>query len=132
MSKRVLTTESGAPVADNQNSASAGIGGPLLLQDQHLLEKLARFNRERIPERVVHARGFGAYGYFEVTDDVTGFTHADFLSAVGKRTELFLRFSTVADSLDGADAVRDPRGFAVKFSTGKGNYAIRRGASPHA
>ena len=74
MSKRVLTTESGAPVADNQNSASAGIGGPLLLQDQHLLEKLARFNRERIPERVVHARGSGAYGYFEVTDDVTGFT----------------------------------------------------------
>ena len=72
MSKRVLTTESGAPVADNQNSATAGVGGPLLLQDQHLLEKLARFNRERIPERVVHARGSGAYGYFEVTDDVTG------------------------------------------------------------
>ncbi|CAM5245145.1 catalase [Streptomyces californicus] len=83
MAKRVLTTESGAPVADNQNSASAGLGGPLLLQDQHLLEKLARFNRERIPERVVHARGSGAYGYFEVTDDVTGFTRADFLSEVG-------------------------------------------------
>ena len=88
MSKRVLTTESGAPVADNQNSATAGVGGPLLLQDQHLLEKLARFNRERIPERVVHARGSGAYGYFEVTDDVTGFTHADFLDTVGKRTEI--------------------------------------------
>ncbi|WP_405951525.1 catalase [Streptomyces prunicolor] len=124
MSKRVLTTESGAPVADNQNSASAGIGGPLLLQDQHLLEKLARFNRERIPERVVHARGSGAYGYFEVTDDVTDFTHADFLSTVGKRTELFLRFSTVADSLGGADAVRDPRGFAVKFYTEQGNYDL--------
>ncbi|MEV5529589.1 catalase [Streptomyces prunicolor] len=124
MSKRVLTTESGAPVADNQNSASAGIGGPLLLQDQHLLEKLARFNRERIPERVVHARGSGAYGYFEVTDDVTDFTHADFLSAVGKRTEVFLRFSTVADSLGGADAVRDPRGFAVKFYTEQGNYDL--------
>ncbi|MBY8340615.1 catalase [Streptomyces spinosirectus] len=124
MSQRVLTTESGAPVADNQNSASAGIGGPLLLQDQHLLEKLARFNRERIPERVVHARGSGAYGHFEVTDDVTGFTHADFLSEVGRRTEVFVRFSTVADSLGGADAVRDPRGFAVKFYTQQGNYDL--------
>ncbi|MFE3325724.1 catalase [Streptomyces sp. NPDC059176] len=124
MTQRVLTTESGAPVADNQNSAAAGVGGPLLLQDQHLLEKLARFNRERIPERVVHARGSGAYGYFEVTDDVTGFTGADFLNAIGKRTEVFLRFSTVADSLGGADAVRDPRGFAVKFYTEEGNYDL--------
>ncbi|WP_405913697.1 catalase [Streptomyces sp. NBC_00963] len=124
MSKRVLTTESGAPVADNQNSATAGVGGPILLQDQHLLEKLARFNRERIPERVVHARGSGAYGYFEVTDDVTGFTHADFLSSVGKRTETFIRFSTVADSLGGSDAVRDPRGFALKFYTDEGNYDL--------
>ncbi|MBY8839838.1 MULTISPECIES: catalase [unclassified Streptomyces] len=124
MSKRVLTTESGAPVADNQNSASAGVGGPLLIQDQQLLEKLARFNRERIPERVVHARGSGAYGHFEVTDDVTGFTHADFLSEIGKRTEVFLRFSTVADSLGGADAVRDPRGFALKFYTEEGNYDL--------
>ncbi|MFE2291451.1 catalase [Streptomyces sp. NPDC059452] len=124
MAKRVLTTESGAPVADNQNSATAGVGGPILLQDQHLLEKLGRFNRERIPERVVHARGSGAYGYFEVTDDVTGFTRADFLSEVGKRTETFLRFSTVADSLGGADAVRDPRGFALKFYTNEGNYDL--------
>ncbi|MDJ0462592.1 catalase [Streptomyces sp. H27-C3] len=124
MSKRVLTTESGAPVADNQNSASAGLGGPLLLQDQHLLEKLARFNRERIPERVVHARGSGAYGYFEVTDDVTGFTRANFLGEVGKRTETFIRFSTVADNLGGADAVRDPRGFALKFYTEEGNYDL--------
>ncbi|MET9436811.1 catalase [Streptomyces sp. NPDC006551] len=124
MSKRVLTTESGAPVADNQNSATAGVGGPILLQDQHLLEKLARFNRERIPERVVHARGSGAYGYFEVTDDVTGFTKAAFLSEVGKRTETFIRFSTVADSLGGADAVRDPRGFALKFYTEEGNYDL--------
>ncbi|WP_392839908.1 catalase [Streptomyces sp. LN500] len=124
MTQRVLTTESGAPVADNQNSAAAGVGGPILLQDQHLLEKLARFNRERIPERVVHARGSGAYGYFEVTDDVTGFTRADFLSAVGKRTETFIRFSTVADSLGGADAVRDPRGFALKFYTDEGNYDL--------
>ncbi|MEV5730895.1 MULTISPECIES: catalase [Streptomyces] len=124
MSKRVLTTESGAPVADNQNSASAGVGGPLLIQDQQLLEKLARFNRERIPERVVHARGSGAYGYFEVTDDVTGYTHADFLKNIGRRTEVFVRFSTVADSLGGADAVRDPRGFAVKFYTEEGNYDL--------
>ncbi|MFE3519675.1 catalase [Streptomyces sp. NPDC059166] len=124
MSQRVLTTESGAPVADNQNSATAGAGGPILVQDQHLLEKLARFNRERIPERVVHARGSGAYGYFEVTDDVTGFTSADFLSEVGRRTETFIRFSTVADSLGGADAVRDPRGFALKFYTNEGNYDL--------
>ncbi|WP_326700751.1 catalase [Streptomyces sp. NBC_01754] len=124
MSQRVLTTESGAPVADNQNSATAGAGGPLLIQDQHLLEKLARFNRERVPERVVHARGSGAYGYFEVTDDVTGWTRADFLSGVGRRTETFIRFSTVADSLGGADAVRDPRGFALKFYTDEGNYDL--------
>ncbi len=124
MSKRVLTTESGAPVADNQNSASAGVGGPLLLQDQHLLEKLARFNRERIPERVVHARGSGAYGHFTVTDDVSDLTSAAFLNTVGKRTELFTRFSTVADNLGGADAVRDPRGFAVKFYTEEGNYDL--------
>ncbi|MDT9682785.1 catalase [Streptomyces sp. TRM76323] len=124
MEKRVLTTESGAPVADNQNSATAGIGGPLLIQDQHLIEKLARFNRERIPERVVHARGSGAYGHFEVTDDVTAYTKAAFLSEVGKRTELFARFSTVADSLGGADAVRDPRGFALKFYTEEGNYDL--------
>ncbi len=96
MSKRTLTTESGAPVADNQNSATAGVGGPLLVQDQQLLEKLARFNRERIPERVVHARGSAAYGYFEVTDDVTAYTSAAFLNTVGKKTETFLRFSTVA------------------------------------
>src|SRR6476661_4975403 len=129
MSKRVLTartltTESGAPVADNQNSASAGIGGPLLLQDQHLLEKLARFNRERIPERVVHARGSGAYGYFEVTADLTRFTQAHFLAEPGRRTEVFARFSTVAGNLGAADAVRDPRGFALKFYTEEGNYDL--------
>lgn len=123
-SRPILTTESGAPVADNQHSQSAGAGGPLLIQDQHLLEKLARFNRERIPERVVHARGSGAYGTFEVTHDVTGHTHAAFLAAVGKKTEVFLRFSTVADNLGGADAVRDPRGFALKFYTDEGNYDL--------
>jgi len=119
-----LTTESGAQVADNQHSQTAGPGGPLLLQDQHLLEKLAHFNRERIPERVVHARGSGAYGHFEVTQDVTPYTRARFLSEIGKTTEVFARFSTVAGSRGSADAVRDPRGFAVKFYTEDGNYDL--------
>ncbi|MET7302417.1 catalase [Embleya sp. NPDC005575] len=119
-----LTTESGAPVADNQNSQTAGPGGPLLLQDQYLIEKLARFNRERIPERVVHARGSGAFGYFEVTADVSRFTRAHFLAEPGRRTEVFTRFSTVAGNLGSADAVRDPRGFAVKFYTEEGNYDL--------
>ncbi|MEU8137460.1 catalase [Streptodolium elevatio] len=123
-SRAVLTTESGAPVADNQNSATAGPGGPLLIQDQYLLEKLARFNRERIPERVVHARGSGAYGYFEVTADVSRFTKAHFLAEPGRRTEVFARFSTVAGNLGASDAVRDPRGFALKFYTQQGNYDL--------
>ncbi|MFF4601581.1 catalase [Streptomyces sp. NPDC001339] len=119
-----LTTESGAPVADNQNSESAGIGGPGLIQDQLLIEKLAHFNRERIPERIVHARGAAAYGTFTVTADVTRYTRAAFLSEVGKQTETFLRFSTVAGNLGSADAVRDPRGFALKFYTEDGNYDL--------
>lgn len=119
-----LTTESGAPVVDNQNSQTAGPGGPVLLQDHHLTEKLARFNRERIPERVVHAKGSGAYGYFEVTQDAGRWTKAKFLSAVGKRTEVFVRFSTVAGELGSADTVRDPRGFAVKLYTEDGNYDL--------
>ncbi|MEU8587768.1 catalase [Streptomyces sp. NPDC048664] len=119
-----LTTEAGAPVADNQNSETAGVGGPVLVQDQLLLEKLAHFNRERIPERVVHARGAGAYGTFTVTADVTPYTRAAFLSEVGKRTETFLRFSTVAGNLGAADAVRDPRGWALKFYTEEGNYDL--------
>nr|BFE88732.1 hypothetical protein GCM10020093_113330 [Planobispora longispora] len=120
----ILTTESGAPVADNQNSQSAGPGGPLLIQDQQLMEKLARFNRERIPERVVHARGSGAFGYFEVTEEVSRFTRAAFLAEPGRRTEVFVRFSTVAGGLGSGDAVRDPRGFAVKFYTEEGNYDL--------
>ncbi len=122
--RKELTTESGAPVVDNQNSQSAGSDGPLLLQDGHLLEKLARFDRERIPERVVHARGSGAYGHFEVTKDVTAWTKARFLSAVGKRTELFIRFSTVALESGSPDTVRDPRGFALKLYTEDGNYDL--------
>jgi catalase len=119
-----LTTESGAPVSDNQNSETAGVGGPGLIQDQLLIEKLAHFNRERIPERIVHARGAGAYGTFTVTADVTKYTSAKFLSEIGKQTETFLRFSTVAGSLGSADAVRDPRGFALKFYTEEGNYDL--------
>jgi len=121
---KILTTESGAPVADNQHSQTAGPGGPVLLQDHHLLEKLARFERERIPERVVHAKGSGAYGTFTVTHDVTRCTKAHFLGQVGRQTEVFVRFSTVAGEKGSADAVRDPRGFAVKFYTAEGNYDL--------
>jgi catalase len=124
MPKPTLTTESGAPVVDNQRSQTAGPTGPVLLQDQHLLEKLARFNRERIPERVVHANGSAAYGTFEVTADVSQWTRARFLGEVGRRTEAFVRFSTVAGGRGSADAVRDPRGFAVKLYTEDGNYDL--------
>ncbi len=119
-----LTTASGIPVADNQNSLTAGPRGPVLMQDFHLIEKLAHFNRERIPERVVHAKGAGAYGVFRVTRDVTPYTKAAFLSVVGKETEVFLRFSTVGGEKGSADAERDPRGFAVKFYTEDGNYDL--------
>lgn len=119
-----LTTSWGAPVGDNQNSMTAGSRGPTLIQDVHLLEKLAHFNRERVPERVVHAKGAGAHGYFEVTNDVSTYTKANFLSEVGKRTPLFVRFSTVAGENGSADSVRDPRGFAVKFYTEEGNYDL--------
>ena len=126
-----LRTESGAPVADNQNSQTAGPRGPVLLQDQHLLEKLARFNRERIPERVVHAVGSGAHGYFEVTSpDVAGLTRMRMFSSVGKRTQVFVRFSTVAGSKGAPDAVRDPRGFAIKFYTEDGNWDLAGNNTP--
>ena len=123
-SKKTLTTEAGAPVTDNQNSRTAGPAGPVLIEDHHLIEKLAHFDRERIPERVVHAKGSGAYGYFEVLADVTRWTKARFLAPVGKRTELFIRFSTVAGEKGSADTVRDPRGFAIKFYTEDGNYDL--------
>ncbi|MEK3888707.1 catalase KatA [Bacillus sp. FSL K6-3431] len=119
-----LTTSWGAPVGDNQNSVTAGSRGPTLIQDVHLLEKLAHFNRERIPERVVHAKGAGAHGYFEVTNDLSKYTKANFLSEVGKRTPMFIRFSTVAGELGSSDTVRDPRGFSVKFYTEEGNYDL--------
>ena len=120
--KGKMTTAFGIPVADDQNSLTAGKRGPVLMQDVHLLEKLGHFDRERIPERVVHAKGAGAGGYFEVTADVTKYTKAKFLSKVGKRTDVFARFSTVGGERGSADAERDPRGFAVKFYTEEGNY----------
>jgi catalase len=120
-----LTTEAGAPVAHNQHAQTAGPTGPVLLQDFHLLEKLARFNRERIPERVVHAVGAGAHGHFEVTNpEVARFTRMKMFSEQGKRTEVFARFSTVAGSRGAADAARDPRGFALKFYTEDGNWDL--------
>ncbi len=119
-----LTTASGIPVADNQNSLSAGPRGPLLLQDFHLIEKLQHFNRERIPERVVHAKGSGAYGTFTITHDISAYTKAKVFSALGKATETFVRFSTVGGEKGSADTERDPRGFAVRFYTEEGNWDL--------
>jgi catalase len=119
-----LTTASGIPVADNQNSLSAGPRGPLLLQDFHLIEKLQHFNRERIPERVVHAKGSGAYGSFTVTHDITRYTKAKLFERIGKTTETFVRFSTVGGERGSADTERDPRGFAIRFYTEDGNWDL--------
>src|SRR5450830_415036 len=121
---KILTTASGAPVADNQNSRSAGPRGPLLLDDFHLIEKLAHFNRENIPERRVHAKGSGAYGTFTVTQDITEYTSAKLFESVGKQTPTFLRFSTVGGERGSADTERDPRGFALKFYTEEGNWDL--------
>ncbi|MCB5907560.1 catalase [Streptomyces pinistramenti] len=121
--RRVTTTDSGIPVSSDEYSQSVGSNGPLLLQDHHLIQKLAAFDRERVPERVVHAKGGGAYGVLEITEDVSQFTKANVFQR-GKRTDLFLRFSTVAGELGFADTVRDPRGFAVKLYTDEGNYDI--------
>jgi len=118
------TTDAGIPAPSDEHSLSVGPNGPLLMQDHYVLQKMAQFNRERVPERVVHAKGSGAHGFFEVTEDVTQFTHADFLSEVGKRTPMFARFSTVAGELGSADTMRDPRGFALKFYTQEGNYDL--------
>ena len=119
-----ITTASGIPVADNQNSLSAGPRGPLLLQDFHLIEKLQHFNRERIPERVVHAKGSGAYGTFTVTHDISRHTKARLFDSVGKQCETFVRFSTVGGERGSADTERDPRGFAVRFYTEEGNWDL--------
>ncbi len=117
-----LTTAEGRPIGDMQNSMTAGPRGPLMMQDVQLLEQMQQFNRERIPERVVHAKGTAAHGTFTVTHDVTKYTKAAFLSDVGKKTDVFLRFSTVAGEKGAADAERDVRGFALKFYTEEGNW----------
>ena len=117
-----LTNNVGAPVADNQNSMTAGPRGPMLLQDVWFLEKLAHFDREVIPERRMHAKGSGAFGAFTVTHDITKYSKAKIFSEIGKKTELFARFSTVAGERGAADAERDIRGFAVKFYTEEGNW----------
>ncbi len=119
-----LTTNSGCPVADNQNVMTAGPRGPQLLQDFWFLEKLAHFDREVIPERRMHAKGSGAYGTFTVTHDITKYTRARLFSEIGKKTELFSRMSTVAGERGAADAERDIRGFALKFYTEEGNWDL--------
>jgi catalase len=124
MAKKTLTTNQGVPVADNQSSLTAGQRGPVLLQDVHLIEKLAHFDRERIPERVVHAKGAGAHGFFQVYKSMAQYTKAKFLQDPKKKTPVFVRFSTVVGARGSADSARDPRGFAVKFYTDDGNYDL--------
>jgi catalase len=119
-----LTTVAGAPVPDNQNAVTAGPRGPMLLQDVWFLEKLAHFDREVIPERRMHAKGSGAYGAFTVTHDITKYTKAKIFSEIGKKTDMFVRFSTVAGERGAADAERDIRGFAMKFYTEEGNWDL--------
>jgi catalase len=119
-----MTQDSGAPVGDNQNSKTAGPDGPVLLEDFHLVEKLARFDRERIPERVVHARGTGAQGVFVATTDFSKYTKASLFAHAGKETPVFVRFSTVMGYRGSPEAARDPRGFAVKLYTDQGNWDI--------
>ncbi|WP_370242558.1 catalase [Marisediminitalea sp.] len=123
MTKRCpLTTSSGAPVAHDNQSRTAGARGPVTFDNHYLFEKLAHFNRERIPERVVHARGSAAYGTFTLTKSLSAYTIADFLQTEGQKTPVFLRFSTVGGGQDSSDYARDPRGFAVKFYTQQGNW----------
>jgi catalase len=119
----VTTTDAGIPAASDSHSLTLGPDGPILLQDHYLIQKMAQFNRERVPERVVHAKGGGAFGYLQITEDVSQFTKAD-LFQPGKRTEALARFSTVAGELGSPDTWRDPRGFALKFYTEQGNYDL--------
>ena len=121
--KKIMTTTAGNPIADNQNSITAGAKGPVLLQDYQLIEKLAHQNRERIPERVVHAKGSGAFGVLEITEDISKYTKAKVLQK-GEKTKMLLRFSTVAGEKGAADAERDVRGYALKFYTKEGNWDL--------
>jgi catalase len=122
--QKKFTTNSGCPVNHTQDSQTVGPRGPILLQDFFLHEKMATFNRERIPERIVHAKGTGVYGTFTVTKDITQYTCANIFSAVGKKTKMFARFSTVGGEKGSADTERDPRGFALKFYTEEGNWDL--------
>lgn len=124
MQKKRMTTGAGAPVANNDDVLTAGPRGPQLLQDVWFLEKLAHFDREVIPERRMHAKGSGAYGYFTVTHDITKYTKAKIFSEIGKKTDLFVRLSTVAGERGAADAERDIRGTAIKFYTEEGNWDL--------
>ncbi len=124
MEKKKMTTTSGRLVADNQNAQTAGQHGPMLVQDPWFLEKLAHFDREIIPERRMHAKGSGAYGTFTVTSDITKYTRASIFATIGKKTDCFVRFSTVAGERGAADAERDIRGFAMKFYTDQGNWDL--------
>ena len=124
MKKKILTMANGREVEDNQNSMTAGSRGPILMQDVQLMEKLAHFDREEIPERIVHAKGAGAHGTFTVTSDITAYTKASIFAEVGKQTETFTRFSTVGGERGSADTARDPRGFATKFYTDEGNWDL--------
>ncbi|HYH40915.1 MAG TPA: catalase, partial [Burkholderiales bacterium] len=121
---RGLTTNQGVPVADNQNSLKAGLRGPALLEDFILREKITHFDHERIPERIVHARGSGAHGFFECYEPLTKITRASVFSEARKRTPVFVRFSTVAGERGSTDTARDVRGFAVKFYTDEGNWDL--------
>jgi catalase len=126
----VMTTNAGRPVGDNQNSVTVGPRGPVLMEDYLLFEKMAAFNRERIPERVVHAKGAGAFGAFTVTHDITKYTTAKLFDKIGKKTEILARFSTVAGEKGAADTARDPRGFSVKFYTEEGNWDMTGNNTP--
>ncbi len=119
-----LTTQQGIPVADDQNTLRQGARGPALIEDFHFREKIFHFDHERIPERVVHARGYGAHGFFELTESLADITRADIFQRVGEKTEAFVRFSTVAGSKGSFDLARDVRGFAVKLYTKQGNWDL--------
>ena len=121
---RELTTNQGVKVADNQNSLKAGLRGPTLMEDFILREKITHFDHERIPERIVHARGSGAHGFFETSKSLKKYTKASLFAEAGKRTPVFVRFSTVAGERGSTDTARDVRGFAVKFYTDEGNFDL--------
>ena len=123
-SAEVLTTAQGGPVSDDQNSLRIGARGPTVLEDFHFREKIFHFDHERIPERVVHARGYGAHGYFETYESLAKYTRADIFQRAGEKTPAFVRFSTVAGNKGSADLARDVRGFAVKLYTQEGNWDI--------